>query len=698
MTGPDPVLAVEGLTIGYATRKGNQIDVVRDVGLTVERGGSLGIVGETGCGKSTLALAMLGFLRAGSRVVSGTVRLDGEDLFAASTRRLAEIRSSRLGLVPQNSGQALTPTKRIGAILEETARIHQGLTPADARVRCLELLEAVRLPDPGAIARRYPHQLSGGQQQRVAIALALVGTPDAIVLDEPTTGLDVTTQAQVLALLADIRADTGAALVFISHDLGVIANTCDRTAVMYAGQLVEVAPTDVLYGGARHPYAQGLLASVPRIDAPGLPAALPGFPPAPTAIPTGCPFHPRCYLADAACAETSPALLPVGDPTTAAWHGVRCHHRDATADGSYGDRGSPSSPGRASLYPRQRLLNVSSLTTGYGKGPRRRARWGRAGDGRRGSEPVVAGVDLHLERGETLALVGESGSGKSTIGRVLAGLHPAWEGSIAIEGEEIGPVARRTRDVRRRLQLIFQNPDASLNPRRTAGSAVRRPLELFFPSSAPERGVRVAELLGEVGLSPAHATRFPGQLSGGEKQRVSIARAFAASPELVVCDEIVSALDVSVQAAVLGLLERLQEDHQVSYVFISHDLAVVRAVADRVAVLYRGQLCEVGATDEVYRPPYHPYTKLLLDAVLEPTPGAVRRPRAVDRDIGNEPAAADTGCVFRSRCPMRVSICTTETPPWRTSSAGSAIRCHRSDVDLVAVALEKDGEPVGHRV
>jgi peptide/nickel transport system ATP-binding protein len=696
MTQPSPVLVVDGLTVGYDARKGRRIDVVRDVDLTVSRGGSLGIVGETGCGKSTLALAMLGYLRGGSRVVSGTVRIDGEDAFAASADRLAELRSRRLGLVPQNSGQALTPTKRIGAIIEETARVQLGLTPAEARASCLDLLAAVQLPDPAAIVRRYPHQLSGGQQQRVAIALALIGKPDVIVLDEPTTGLDVTTQAQVLALLAEIRAETGAALVFISHDLGVIANTCEQTAVMYAGRLVEVAPTETLFGSARHPYAQGLLASVPRIDVEGLPAALPGFPPEPTAIPAGCAFHPRCRLADATCAATSPKLLPVDGEAGTAAHIVRCHHRDKTEAGAVGHR-EPQSTRRPPVHGQGgRLLTVSRITTGYGKQPGRTSWWRRTTSGTRTPAPVVVGVDLELERGETLALVGESGSGKSTIGRVLAGLHPAWDGSISMDGDELGPVARRARDVRRRLQLIFQNPDASLNPRRTAGSAVGRPLELFSQLSGRERGVRVAELLGEVGLSSAHATRFPGQLSGGEKQRVSIARAFAASPELVVCDEIVSALDVSVQAAVLGLLSQLQRDHDVSYVFISHDLAVVRAVADRVAVLYRGELCEIGATDDVYHPPYHPYTKLLLDAVLEPMPGVVRRPTATDGDTGSESTTGDAGCVFRSRCPMRLAVCATESPPWRMSSGGSAIRCHRSDAELSAVSM-KGGDPVGHR-
>jgi peptide/nickel transport system ATP-binding protein len=290
----------------------------------------------------------------------------------------------------------------------------------------------------------------------------------------------------------------------------------------------------------------------------------------------------------------------------------------------------------------------------------------------------------------------EPGSVKSAIVRVLAGLHPAWSGSISMEGDELGPVARRARDVRRRLQLIFQNPDASLNPRRTAGSAVDRPLELFSQLSARERGVRVGELLGEVGLSSDHAKRFPGQLSGGEKQRVSIARAFAASPELVVCEEIVSVLDVSVQAAVLGLLSRLQRDHDVSYIFISHDLAVARAVADRVAVLYRGQLCEIGTTGDVFRPPYHPYTKLLLDAVLDPTPGVVRLPMTSAGGAAPEPTADDVGCVFRNRCPLRLAVCATEPPPWRTSSGGSAIRCHRTDAELAGVSA-KEGEPVGHR-
>jgi peptide/nickel transport system ATP-binding protein len=669
-TAPSPLLEVRGLTIAFHASSGARLEVVRDVSLDLDAGESLGIVGETGCGKSTLALALLGYLRPAGVLLAGTVRFAGIDLFRCSPRELERIRSQRVAYVPQDAGLSLTPTLRIGSILQEALRFQRGLTGADAQRRALELLREVRLPNPKAIARRYPHQLSGGQQQRVAIAIALGGEPDVIVFDEPTTGLDVVTQARILELLEEIRARTGAAMVYVSHNLGVIARVCDRLAVMYAGEVAELGLSKDVFATPLHPYTRALLGSVPRVSAAGLPETLAGQPPAPGALPAGCAFNPRCRFADELCRHTAPELrwIALDDQTRA----VRCHHAERVADARAPT--AAEQPVGAARAAGEVWLEVRELSTGYGGGGIGRAL--RARRGLPGPATALADISLELRRGETLALVGESGSGKSTLARVLAGLHPVWSGSSTFDGRSLTfPAPRRPIGIRRRIQLVFQNPDSSLNPRKTAGAIVERPLRLFFGHDRRTRTDRALALLEEMGLSATHLRRFPAQLSGGEKQRVAIARAFAAEPDLVLCDEIVSALDVSVQAAVLRLLDRLRSERDVAYLFISHDLAVVRAIADKVAVLYLGRLCEVGPVELVYRPPHHPYTEMLLAAVLEPVPGSRARLPAADDET--EPEPPPTGCVFQRRCPRRVgAICDEVDPPWRLDSGGHAIRCH----------------------
>ena len=664
----DLLLSVDKLSVGYPGPGGSMVHVLSDVSLTLERGASLGIVGESGCGKSTLALALLGFLRPGGRLLNGAVRLDGTDLFALGPAELQAVRGRRVALVPQSASQALTPNLRVGQQIAESLELHQGLAGAAAEAAAVDLLAQVRLPKPAEIARRYPHQLSGGQQQRVAIAMALAGGPELLVLDEPTTGLDVTTQSHILDLLDEIRERTRAALIYVSHDLGVIAQVSERLAVMYAGEVVEHGPTTELFARPRHPYTRGLLASAPRLSHAALPVALPGRPPAPDARPAGCAFAPRCAFADERCTAEAPALVAVDSPTLP--HDARCHHWLRVAEASFA---LPVSLGVRVRREAPALVDVQGLEVRYGQ-LGLESLWRRA-SGAPAPPPAVQGVHLTIRRGETLALVGESGSGKSTIARAIAGLQPVTAGELRLGEHDLRrPSGRRPVELRRTVQLIFQNPDASLNPRQTVGQILERPLQIFFGLPRLERRRRVAELLDQMRLGAHYAERFPGQLSGGEKQRVAIARAFAAEPELVLCDEVVSALDVSVQAAVLELLARLKAERGVTYLFISHDLAVVRAIADRVAVLFGGRLCEVGTAPQVYGPPFHPYTESLLAAVPDLTPNSRPATRAAETPAAG---AGAKGCPFAGRCPRQIgSICAEQPPPWRDAGDGHGIACH----------------------
>jgi peptide/nickel transport system ATP-binding protein len=655
-----PLLAVDDLSIGYTAAEGVRV-VVHQVSMVLDRGERLGIVGESGCGKSTLALALLGFVRRGGRRLGGTVRLAGEDIFQLSPDAVQRLRGQRIALVPQNAGQALSPGMRIGDQIVEVLQAHLGWSRHAAYAHACSWLERVELPDSPALLRRFPHELSGGQQQRVAIAMALAPDPALIVLDEPTSGLDATTQQQVMGLLGELAAERGAALIVVSHDLGVVARSSDRMMVMYAGEVVEHGPTAATLAAPRHPYTRGLLASVPRLAMGLVPQALPGIPPVPaTTRSTGCTFAPRCAWADAHCQTTTPALAP-GDAGTL----VRCHHwrRASTAPApAVAPAPRPTPPSGATPHLSLHGVTVSYARTSIFDGlrtPRRPA-----------ARAAVCDVTLTLAPGTTLALVGESGSGKSTIARTIAGLERASAGTLRSLNDDLNlPVHRRTHELRRRIQLIFQNPDAALNPRHTVATILERPLRAFQRLSALDIRRRSIALLEQMRLGDQYLSRLPGQLSGGEKQRIAIARAFIVEPSIVLCDEVVSALDVSVQAAVLQLLVELQRRHRVSYLFIAHDLAIVRAIADTVAVLYRGHVCELGSTAQVYAPPFHPYTASLLQAA-----------RAVSGPfVDNGPPVVDSGlgCPFVDRCPRRIErLCAHEPPPWRTTAPGHQIRCH----------------------
>jgi len=664
----DFLVDVNNLSIGYYTQGGTLVYVLKGVDLQIKPGETLGLVGESGCGKSTLGQAMMGYLRSGSQVLGGTVKFSDHDMFSLSNRQLESIRGRQIALIPQNAGDALTPTLLVGNQIIEAIELNADLSGGAAKNRMLDLLAQVRLPHPEVMAGRYPHELSGGQQQRAVIAMALAAEPDMLVLDEPTTGLDVTTQAHILNLLRDIVKEMGTAMMYISHDLGVIARVSDRIALMYAGKIIEDTNVVEMFNTPAHPYARGLLESIPRLNLEGIPKSMPGQPPIPGTLP-GCSFAPRCTHSTDICHTEIPDLISI--PGT--FHQVRCHNWKNVIDKDFSqellqvfrkvDHEAMNDPA-IELHD----IDISYHRPGFMDRIRSVP-----------SPPAtVSDITLSVRRGETLALVGESGSGKTTIVRTISGLLPALSGCIEFDDRDLTiRVDKRSTDLCRHVQLIFQNPDASLNPRHTVAEILDQPLKLYFPKmNRDERRARQIELLERVRLDGRYRLRYPGQMSGGEKQRVAIARAFAADPDVVLCDEVTSALDVSVQAAVLDLLADLQKERNTTYIFIAHDLAVVRAIADRVAVLYQGRLCEIGTVDEIYSPPYHPYTETLLGAVLVPDPD--HEPKLLASDTP-ELAPPAKGCAFQRRCPYcKPEKCVEITPPWQypAGEGGHKIRCH----------------------
>ncbi|RVU31137.1 ABC transporter ATP-binding protein [Neptunomonas marina] len=653
------ILHVQDFSLGYRNRAGDLVSVLRHINLEIRQGESIGLVGESGCGKSTLALAMMAFLRGGSEVISGQIDFHGGNLFTLSSAKLASLRGGKVGLIPQNAGQSLTPTMKIEAQLTEALRLHSNVPSKQWRQRAIELLQQVRLPAPEAMLARYPHQLSGGQQQRVAIAMALAGNPELLVLDEPTTGLDVTTQAHILELLRSLRLEMGMTMVFVSHDLGAVARISDRIAVMYAGEIIELGRcADVLRTPA-HPYTQSLLRAIPRLDAKGLPPSLAGYPPKVGSVTQGCAFAARCQHATGQCQQDAQLL-----PHKEQW--VRCHHvGQLPASNTVVSHLVPPTKQNADTLLDIRELQISYHKPGFFEQLRNRP------------APVatVDDIDLTLKQGQTLALVGESGSGKSTIMKAISGIQTPSQGQIQLQQADLNqPVEKRDRQLKRKVQMIFQNPDASLNPRHTVLEILQQPLRLYFGLNNTECRQRAAELLQLVRLAPHYLDRMPGQLSGGEKQRVAIARCFAGDPELVLCDEVTSALDVSVQAAVLKLLKELQQEKGVTYLFIAHDLAVVKALADEVAVLYQGRLCQVGSVEAVFGGYQHPYTCALLNAVLQPDPD--HAPQLCGDDTAEQHPPAQ-GCAYQRRCTLAEPRCRQATPPWQ-QVGGNRIRCHLS--------------------
>ena len=657
---------IKDLSIGFTSQKGEQISILRNITTNIKKGETVGIVGESGSGKSTLALAMMGYIKNGLFTTGGECFFKSLDLLKLNSKELVEIRGRKIAMIPQNAGQALTPNLKIGYQIEEALKLHTNLTKNKRDEKISELLNKVRLPSPKIMALRYPHELSGGQQQRVAVAMALAGNPELLLLDEPTTGLDVTTQAHVLELLKDIAKDTGTSMVYVSHDLGAIAQVCDRVIVMYAGEIVLEGPVRKILKEPIHPYTYGLLKSIPKLSLSGLPDSMPGSQPQPGNVGKGCSFYDRCNFSDEKCKTQVPELEYLSEIDTS----VRCfNHSKLISKTKEQEETNKSQKKEITI---DEILDLKDVSISYAKQGILDQFLNKVTD----TNPTVKDINININKGETIALVGESGSGKSTILKSIAGLLKTKDGYIKFDKEKLlsGDLKNRNSEDLRSIQLIFQNPDESLNPNHTVEQILSQPLKLYFGLTGSKLKSSIAELLEKVRLGAFYMSRYPRQLSGGEKQRIAVARAFAARPDIILCDEVTSALDVSVQAAVLDLLQKLKEELGTTYVFVSHDLAVVKAISDRVAVLYQGRLCEIGPSKDVYQFPSHPYTEVLIGAVLEPDPDI--KPKLVAEDIVEE-KPPEIGCSFQGRCPRILGDkCREEVPPWQIGQNGNAIRCH----------------------
>ena len=670
MGGP-AVFSVRDLRVSFPTDEG-RLQAVDGVSFDVFENEVLALVGESGSGKTVTMLACLGLLPAYADI-SGEVVFGGKDLLRLPERELNRLRGSRLTIVFQEAVASLNPVHRIGDQIGESITTHEpGLSRSRLHGRVLELLDIVGIPDPSVRALSYPHELSGGMKQRVVIAMAIANDPDVLIADEPTTALDVTIQAQVLDVLRLVQERTHTAIVLVTHDLGIVAGVADRAAVAYAGRIVETATVRVLFSAPAHPYTVGLLGSLPRIEPAGSRSRLigiDGHPPSLVSVPAGCAFHPRCARAQLPepCRTATPALEEVGPG-----HRAACHYA-----------ASPEAV-VVSLVPRPRHHDTPRTTAGDVVVEARDLV--KHFPGRGGKEVhAVCGISFTVRPGETLGIVGESGCGKTTTARLALNLVEPTAGAVLFAGDDLSTAShRQMRALRRRMQIVFQDPYGSLNPRRSIGSIVAAPLRVhgLYREGGRER---VEELLGLVGLDPSHANRFPHELSGGQRQRVSIARAIALEPDFVVLDEPVSALDVSVRAGIINLLEDLQHRLGLAYLFIAHDLAVIGHVSDHIAVMYLGKIVESGSRDEIYSRPSHPYTQALLSAV--PVPDPDRRLGGTRIILGGEvpsPLSPPSGCRFRTRCWKAADVCAHEEPALVDRGQHHPVACHFAEAIEVA--------------
>ncbi len=681
------LLKVSDLSLGFAVggQGGGTVHTAVDrISFSVEAGETFALLGESGCGKSATALALLRLLPPAGRILGGRVELAGaaagsdKELLGLSEAAMREVRGGELAMIFQEPATSLNPVLTVGFQIIEVLNRHRQLHGAAARREAEALLQQVGIADPQRRLDEYPFQMSGGMKQRVMIAIALAGNPRLLVADEPTTALDVTIQAQILDLLAQLQAERGMGMLLITHDLGVVARSADRVGVMYAGEIIEEASRDDFFRAPAHPYAQQLFAALPDLDSRGAPlATLPGRVPPLGEWPVGCRFAPRCPQAFARCSQEAPAWHSVGD----SGHRARCHLLDPASDHLV----TVSQPGKAVAVPasvplhREPLLTVSELAMHF---PIRKGLLQRTV----GQVKAVDGVSLRLLPGRTLALVGESGCGKTTVGKAILQLLRPTGGSVRLgEQELIGLSAAQLRPLRRRMQMVFQDPFGSLNPRLSVGEIISEGIAALGVDSGGSggqdkkaaRAAAVARLLEQVGLGPEAADRYPHEFSGGQRQRIAIARALAVQPEVLICDEPTSALDVSVQAQILNLLKSLQDQLGLSYLFITHNFAVVEYLADEVAVMYLGRIVERGNADEVLRSPRHPYTRALLAAVPSPrlrdeaTPANLRLPGETP-----SPAAPPAGCHFHPRCPLAAEQCRQSYPPAVQVSATQVVHCY----------------------
>jgi peptide/nickel transport system ATP-binding protein len=668
-----PALELRNLDVVYRVR-GRDRAVLHDVSLTIERGHSYGLVGESGCGKTTAALAIVHYLPRNGRVTAGSIRIGGREAVELGRGDMRRLRAEDVGMVYQNPGAALNPGIRVGRQVAEVFLV-VGVSRKEAWERAHEALRRVQIADPRSVLERYPHQLSGGMQQRVVIAMALAKDPALLILDEPTTGLDATVEAEVLDLVAQLQAELHTAVLFISHNLGVIAKMCERVGVLYAGRLVEEGPVETVLHDPRHPYTVGLLRCIPRGGVRkdhGRLDTIPGFLPNIGEHPPGCVFADRCGLAAEICRTEDPPLVPLANG-----HTTRCHFHEL-----------------AHSLPREESPDLELPSIARDGTPLARLE-DLSKDFRQQGHVVhaLAGVSAAIWPGETLGLVGESGSGKTTLARALLGLVEPTEGIVELDSRPLpSKLGKRSHDDVRALQIVFQNPDSALNRRHTVNRILRRALSKLAGLRGAVATARLHQLMASVRLAERYVSARPTQLSGGLKQRVAIARAFAGEPLLVVCDEPTSALDVSVQAAILNLLVELQAERRVAYLFISHDLGVVRYLSDRIAVMYLGRLMELGPAEVVFSGPHHPYTEALLSAV--PTIDGGGRERI--RLEGDIPSAADppAGCVFHTRCHRALgAVCETQEPPLVEVEEGHLMRCHIPVEELRRLQGEKDAVP-----
>ncbi len=680
-----PVLEIENLCVSYFARSG-EIPAVIDFSLSLAPGESVGLVGESGCGKSTVAMAIMRYLGNNGDIVDGSVRFQGRDMAALSEAELRGLRGSKIAMVYQEPMAALNPSLTIGDQLTEVPITHASANPTEARDKALNMLRDVNLPDPERVMDAYPHQISGGQQQRVVIAMALLGEPALLLLDEPTTALDVTVEAGIVELIAELSRKYGTALLYISHNLGLMLEVCDRIGVMYSGEIVESGDMDTIFSQPRHPYTLGLLGCIPlpHSDKNARPlTAIPGQLPLPHERPDGCNFGPRCGSFAAGKCGVDAIPLAVVPQEAGSPHHVRCarwNEIDPATSLPAGDYRPPNEVGDTVLevdglqkYYTVRDSSLRAFVTG------KTVRYVKANED----------LTFNAREGETVAIVGESGCGKSTIARVLMGLETATGGEVRFQDASIGDVTAQERspDQLGALQMVFQNPNDTLNPSLSIGAQIGRVIRKFGVERDADRvRERMLKLLDMVKLPLEFASRRPRQLSGGQKQRVAIARAFAGNPAAVVADEPISALDVSVAAAVSELIMDIQRDNKTTLIFISHDLGAVRYLADRVVVMYLGRIMEQGTTDEVFSPPYHPYTEALLSAVPIADPTVEKRRIVLEGDLPsvlNPPK----GCPFSTRCPRRLGdICDNELPAFRIHGDGHAIACHIPMDELEAVA------------
>lgn len=677
MTASDdtPILEIRDLNISYYTRAG-EIPAVIDFSLTVNKGETVGLVGESGCGKSTVAWAIMQHMGENGGIKSGSIKFKGRELSELNAEELRNLRGSEIAMIYQEPFAALNPSLTVASQLMEVPITHEQVSEKEAWERCVQILSDVHLPDPERILRAYPHQLSGGQQQRVGIAMALLSKPSLLLLDEPTTALDVTVEAGIVKLIADISSKFGTSQIYISHNLGLILEVCDRVFVMYSGQVVEEGTINSIFSWPKHPYTHGLFGCIPLPTADKNTAPLrpiPGQLPLPQERPCGCNFGPRCDYFQAGRCDARDIMMEPVTSTGATDHRVRClrwseiEYETETARGEtkpvieVGDR--VLEVDRMQKYYEVHDRSIAALISG------------------RSVKLVKANEALNFDarRGETVAIVGESGCGKSTFAKVLMGLECCTGGELRLEGSDIGtrPVQARTPEQLSALQMVFQNPSDTLNPSHTIGAQIARVIKKFGVEKDKSKiRERVLKLLDVVKLPRDFYFRRPRQLSGGQKQRVGIARAFAGNPSMVIADEPVSALDVSVAAAVTELLMDIQREHKTTLLFISHDLSVVRYLADRVVVMYLGQIMECGTTTEIFAPPYHPYTEALLSAVPIADPEIKKREIVLE---GNLPSAMDPpkGCPFVTRCPRKLGeICEQQHPSVQTTPTGHAIACH----------------------